>query len=78
MKPTVPEVLPLAITYYAKPGNGAGGNLHIVLDDDNIDDEHIQFCLDLCTSESDKDGIELCNKLLRMSKTQRRKVCRLV
>lgn len=27
--------------------HGAGGNLHIVLDDENIEDEHIRFCLDL-------------------------------
>ena len=36
-KPTILEVMPLVKAYYEKPENGAGGNLHIVLDDGNIE-----------------------------------------
>lgn len=43
--PTVAEVLPLVNAYYAKPGNSVGGNLHIVLDDCNVEDGHVEFCL---------------------------------
>lgn len=40
-------VLVLAIAcYYQLPGCGAGGPLHIVLDDLNVEDEHIRWCVD--------------------------------
>ena len=42
-KPTVPEVLPLVRAYYQKPGNIVGGNLHLVLDDENVENEHIML-----------------------------------
>lgn len=32
--------------YYQLPGCGVGGPLHIVLDDLNVEDEHIQWCVD--------------------------------
>ena len=71
-RPTVPEVLPLVRAYYAKPGNEAGGNLHIVLDDGNVEDSSIRFCVEGSVREMDLDGVSLCQKLLAMSKTQRR------
>jgi len=73
-KPTVPEVLPLVKAYYSKPGNGAGGNLHIVLDDGNVTDGDIQFCSDQAQAYADEDGMHLCRLLLQMSKTQRKKL----
>ncbi len=75
-KITVPQVLSLVKAFYQKEGNGCGGNLHIVLDDGNIEDEHILFCLRQCEAKSDTDGIILCNLLQRMSKTQRLKIYR--
>lgn len=77
IKPTVPEVLPLVRAYYAKPGNGAGGNLHIVLDDYNVRDDDVQFCLDLAEQFNDEDGAALAKLLLKMSKTQRAKLAAL-
>lgn len=74
MKPTVPEVMSLVKAYYAKPGNSVGGNLHIVLDDGNIKDDHIRFCLEQCHREKDRDGEDLALLLLKMSKTQRKKL----
>ena len=33
----------LVCEWYERPGNSAGGALHIVLDDDNIETEHIRW-----------------------------------
>lgn len=74
MKPTIPEVWPMVIDYYGKPGNCAGGHLHIVLDDGNIDDDDVEFCLQSAKQNGDFDGVRLATKLLAMSKTQRRKL----
>ena len=74
IKPTIPEVIPLIREYYEIPGNGAGGNLHIVLDDGNIESGHIEFCKSQCVDKSDDMGLVICNLLLRMSKTQRKKI----
>ena len=30
--------------WYARPGNGGGGALHIVVDDFNFETEHIEWC----------------------------------
>ena len=54
----------LKTEYYAIKGNSVGGNLHIVLDDDNYDDESINFCEQACIKSNDEKGKELC-KLLR-------------
>jgi hypothetical protein len=76
MKPTIPEVAPLVRAYYEKPGNEAGGALHVVLDDCNVDDGSVRFCLTEATERGDADGEALARKLLAMSKTQRRKLAR--
>lgn len=75
-KPTVPEVLPLVWAYYAKEGNGTGGSLHIVLEDENIEDHHVRFCLQWARDHNDPDGIALAELLLRMSHTQRKELSR--
>lgn len=75
-KLTVPDVLPLVEEYYRKPGNGVGGNLHIVLDDYNIQNRHIEFCLKEAQVAGDEDGIRIARLLLKMSKSQRLKICK--
>lgn len=81
-RPTVPDVLPLVRRLYQL--DGAGGPLHIVLDDYNIDDGSIQFCLDALCDETDYDGEtvmlsrEIGTMLLQMTLTQRRRVYDLV
>jgi len=72
--PTVPEVLPLVRAYYALPGNSTGGSLHIVLDDGNTDDSSVLFCIRRAHQLDDTDGITLAEILLKMSRTQRRKL----
>ena len=73
-KPTVPEVLPLIKSYYAKPLNGVGGSLHIVLEDGNIEDGHIEYCKQYAIEQNDTDGVMIADLLLRMSETQRWKL----
>jgi len=75
-KPTVHEVLPLVRAYYGKPENNVGGNLHLVLDDVNVEDQHVSFCLEVAKERNDDDGVRIAELLLRMSKTQRYKVAR--
>ena len=36
---------------YELPGHACGGCCHIVTDDDNIEDDNIDFCLDNATKE---------------------------
>jgi hypothetical protein len=73
-KPTVPQLIEAAKAYYSMPGNGVGGSLHIVLDDDNIEDSHIQWCIDYASSKGDNEGVLLGKMLLAASYTQRRKL----
>jgi hypothetical protein len=73
-RPTVPEVLPLARRYYETPGNEAGGHLHVVLDDGNLEDTFILNSFDRAFEEGDVDGYVLAANLLAMTRTQRRKL----
>lgn len=73
-RPSVPEVAELARAYYEKPGNGCGGSLHIVLDDGNLEDGHIEFCRTYAAERDDADGVRLAELLLQMTPTQRHKV----
>jgi hypothetical protein len=76
-KPTVPEVLPLVHAFYAKRGNRTGGILHDVLHDGNVEAENVQACLELARATDDHDAEQLAAILLRMTTTQRRKLCAL-
>lgn len=73
-KPTVPEVLPIVKAYYAKPGNGVGGSLHVVLDDGNIETKFVEECREYARQNNDSDGVALADLLLKMSYTQRKKL----
>jgi len=71
---TVPDALPLVRRYYALPGNGSGGALHIVLDECNVEDGNIDWCMKRAEANRDHAGQALALVLRRMSKTQRRKL----
>ena len=73
-RPKVPEVSVLVRAYYAKPGNEAGGNCHVALDDGNLDNGGLRFCLAECEYYGDKDGAEIMRLMLQMSRSQRRRV----
>ncbi len=69
---TVSEVLPLVQAYYKF--NGVGGSLHIVLDDGNLEDDSVEFCLRYARDNHDIAGQNLAKVLLRMSRKQRQKL----
>lgn len=73
---TIPDVLPLVNAYVSKKGNQLGGNLAMVLSNDNILDSNIQFCLNQAEEKEDCEGVNLANLLLKLSKTQRLKICK--
>lgn len=76
-KPLVPEVRELIRAYYRKPGNAAGGSLHLVLDDGNLDTASIRWVLKHATDEDDADGVLIAEKLLAMSRSGRGRAVRL-
>lgn len=75
-KPTVPEVMPFVWMFRDLDdcSNGVGGSLHIVLQDPNWKDHHVQFCVEYAARKGDRPGEELGKILLRMSQTQRSKL----
>lgn len=75
-RPKVPEVIALVKAYYAKPGNGVGGNLHCVLDDGNLDAISISWGRQRALDAGDTDGVTIADKLLKMTSSQRRRVYR--
>jgi len=77
-KYTIPEVIPLFKEYLSKPGNGVGGSLHIVTDDFNVEDCHIQYCIDYAKQKGENEAVKLGDFLLHMSKTQRKKLVHLI
>lgn len=74
-KPSIPSVLGRFRAYHEK--HLVWGALHIVLDDGNIGDDSVQFCLDFAVESGDTDGAALARILLSMSKTQRKKLGRM-
>ena len=75
-RPKVPAVRALVENYYAKPGNGAGGRCHIVLDDCNLKDADVRWTLENCEKSGDGDGAEIMRLMLQMTPSQRRRVVR--
>jgi hypothetical protein len=68
-RPQVPDALPLKASIYAR--HGAGCCLHVVIDDGNLGDSTIRYCLD--GAEHD-DCRALAVMMLQMTPTQRRKL----
>lgn len=73
-KLTVPQLIEECKKYYSLPNNGVGGSLHIVLDDGNIADHHITYCIQYAKEQNDIEGEKLGQLLLQASKTQRKKI----
>lgn len=64
---------------YSLDGCGCGGLLHILLDDDNYDDDDITYCLKECLSHPEREeaaiGQLICNEYLKLPMEQRRLLC---
>lgn len=73
---TIPAVIERFKEYHRR--NGAWGILHIVLDDGNVRDDFVRFCIAEAESAGDAEGKELGEILMGMSKTQRSKIGRMV
>lgn len=60
---------------YELDGCGAGGCLHILLDDDNADTDSIVFCYKECDKHPEREEAELgkliCNEFLKLSEEER-------
>lgn len=65
------ELSKLISNYYKD--NPSGGNCHIVLDHQNINDSNIIFCLEECRKNNDIVGFIIMNHMLSMKKTARLK-----
>lgn len=69
---TVPEVKDRFKAYHLN--NPSWGSLHIVLEDNNIKDYHVRYCIEYALEEGDQEGAELGRILLKLSKSQRLKL----
>lgn len=76
-KYTVPEIAPLVKALYATEHGSVGGHLHVVLDDDNIDTSHVEYCIQSAESDRCSRCYALGLILRQMSKTQRSKLARM-
>lgn len=72
--PTVPEVLPLVRALYASEHGGCGGCLHVVLEDGNVGDGHVDHCIEWARESGCTQCEALGLLLQQMSRTQRRKL----
>ena len=75
-RPRTPEVIADVQSFYALPGNDMGGNLHIVLDDGNLEDHAVWFCLERSLVKRDQIAARIARQLLAMTRTQRKRVYR--
>jgi hypothetical protein len=74
-KGTMTMLKRLCKEFYRLPECGAGGPLHILLDDDNYDSGSIMFCLRECLNHPNDSvrtlGIIICKEYLRMNMVER-------
>ena len=70
-----PEIIGSFCAYHEV--NPSWGSLHVVLDDKNVKDGSVQFCLLLAKSNGDAEGANLAELLLKMSLTQRGKLAKI-
>ena len=74
----VDYVLKLVALLYEDLKERCGGMLHIVLDDGNIDNDDIQWCIEYCNKEENNDRpdkylcLEIAHKMLKMNEYERR------
>ena len=69
------DILPLLKAFFLIPENGVGGNLHIFLEEGNVDDGSLRFCFERAREAGDELGTKIAEMALECSKTQRRKIC---
>ena len=63
----MPTLIEAIKNYYSKPGNECGGNLHIVLEDHNLEDGAIQWCKDKAGDSGDLAGFAICFRMSQLT-----------
>lgn len=71
---SIPDVLPRFVEYYLR--NPVWGSLHLVLSNGNERDKDVEACIEFAREKGDVEGEALGELLLRLSKTQRIRLCR--
>lgn len=77
----VSEICELVGHLYNDMREGSGGMLHIVLDDFNIDDDDLKWCIEYCNQSENRDShdrdicIEIAQRMLKLSREARMLVC---
>jgi len=66
-----PVILDLIQYYYNELDNCTGGNLHVVLDDGNLDDQMIWACQEDCEKKGDHFGYLIATVLRGFNLEQR-------
>ncbi len=77
MKPKLSVDAAMLARFRAYRDNGneySGGSLHIMIADGNFASSHIRECIVWAKQFNDREGQELAELLLQMSRTQRRKI----
>jgi len=72
MRPTTPQLKPLVRALYER--SCVGCCLHIVLDDGNVTDGDVDFCVEVAKERGHRDCLELAQLLRHMTRTQRHKL----
>lgn len=54
--------------------NAAGGSLHIVLDDGNIEDSSVRWCYEFAKKEKDLPAVRIAKQLLTLSVAERQEL----
>ena len=75
-RPAADRVRLLVREMYELKGHGAGGCMHIVTDDENLERDSIEFCLDVARKRGCAPCIRLASLLLLMTATQVKKAVR--
>ena len=74
-KPSMIALKEYCKTLYSLEDCMTGGPLHILVDDGNYEDQHIQFCLDECSKQPDllssQLGAIICREYQKMSMEER-------
>lgn len=70
------DAMLLVNAYTSKPENNVGGNLYMVLSNLNISNEPVEFCKNQALKNNDTGGVKVADALLKLTKTQREKMCR--
>lgn len=75
IKPLIPEFIDEFFDYYTE--HGAWGSLHIVLDDGNVEDSSVDFCIEWAKKDGDVIGYRLAKVLRIMTKSQRARLAQM-